>query len=328
MKQILYIEVPTPDIAAVRDWLQQRFAPTLQPSCFEKLITPDGCRLKVNRNPHPATQVSENLEPLSEELSIFTWSVQRTTYLKVFRWSDQPLAQEKQLLEQLTKELRSQFPQRYPELPQLDLSQQSIFEALAPHYPKTAKYFRAIPNGEADLTRVYWWEQRWREGVRNPQDPRRVIFKTEERSPEQRIAIAAAPQSYDLIYLGGALGVIHAAVMARLGYRVLLVERLPFGRMNREWNISRDEFQTLIDLELLTPAEFEAVIAREYRDGFSKFFDANNPPQAKAPVLHTPTVLNVGIDAEKLLRLCGYGQQVGKFGMKPSLCRQRAVQIG
>jgi lycopene cyclase CruA len=305
MKQILYIEVPTPDIAAVRDWLQQRFAPTLQPSCFEKLITPDGCRLKVNRNPHPATQVSENLEPLSEELSIFTWSVQRTTYLKVFRWSDQPLAQEKQLLEQLTKELRSQFPQRYPELPQLDLSQQSIFEALAPHYPKTAKYFRAIPNGEADLTRVYWWEQRWREGVRNPQDPRRVIFKTEERSPEQRIAIAAAPQSYDLIYLGGALGVIHAAVMARLGYRVLLVERLPFGRMNREWNISRDEFQTLIDLELLTPAEFEAVIAREYRDGFSKFFDANNPPQAKAPVLHTPTVLNVGIDAEKLLRLCG-----------------------
>ncbi len=75
--------------------------------------------------------------------------------------------------------------------------------------------------------------------------------------------------------------------------------------MNREWNISRSEFQSLIDLELFTPAEFESLIAREYIDGFHKFFDANNPPQAKAPVLHTPTVLNVALDAEKLLRVCG-----------------------
>jgi lycopene cyclase CruA len=47
------------------------------------------------------------------------------------------------------------------------------------------------------------------------------------------------------------------------------------------------------------------VIAREYVDGFNKFFDANNPPQAKAPVLKTPTVLNIAIDAEKLLQMCG-----------------------
>jgi lycopene cyclase CruA len=114
-----------------------------------------------------------------------------------------------------------------------------------------------------------------------------------------------ASGEFDLIYLGGALGVIHAAVMARLGYRVLLIERLPFGRMNREWNISRSEFQSLIDLGLFTSGEFEELIAREYIDGFHKFFDANNPPQAKAPVLHTPTVLNIGLDAEKLLRACG-----------------------
>jgi lycopene cyclase CruA len=115
------------------------------------------------------------------------------------------------------------------------------------------------------------------------------------------------PQSttYDLIYVGGALGVIHAAVMAALGYRVLLVERLPFGRMNREWNISRSELQSLIDLGLLTPSECESIIAREYKDGFNKFFDANNPQTLKAQVLHTPTVLNVALDSEKLLQLCG-----------------------
>jgi lycopene cyclase CruA len=111
--------------------------------------------------------------------------------------------------------------------------------------------------------------------------------------------------TYDLIYVGGALGVIHAAVMAQLGYRVLLLERLPFGRMNREWNISRQEFQSLIDLGLFTTDEFESIIAREYVDGFHKFFDGNNPLHLKAAILHTPTVLNVGLDAEKLLHLCG-----------------------
>ncbi|MDY7014638.1 MAG: flavin-dependent dehydrogenase, partial [Cyanobacteriota bacterium] len=110
---------------------------------------------------------------------------------------------------------------------------------------------------------------------------------------------------YDLIYIGGALGSIHAAVMAQLGWKVLLVERLPFGRMNREWNISRAEFQSLIDLGLFTLAEFETIIAREYVDGFNKFFDGNNPPHLKARVLHTPTVLNIALDSEKLLTLCG-----------------------
>ena len=110
---------------------------------------------------------------------------------------------------------------------------------------------------------------------------------------------------YDLIYVGGALGVIHATVMAQRGYRVLVVERLGFGRMNREWNISRDEFQSLLDLELLTAAELESVVGREYVDGFHKFFDANNPPQAKADILHTPTVLNVAVESDKLLQICG-----------------------
>ncbi len=35
------------------------------------------------------------------------------------------------------------------------------------------------------------------------------------------------------------------------------------------------------------------------------FFDANNPSDLQAPVLHTPTVLNVALDAETLLTLCG-----------------------
>jgi lycopene cyclase CruA len=282
MKQLLYWEIPTPDTAAVRHWLHQSWQPLALANRGEAIATPDGLRI-----------------PLGDgELSVFIWSLQRTTYLKVFRWADRPLAGERQLVNQLKRDAMRQFPPHYPQLPDIDLSQQSIFEALLPHYPETVKHFQTIPNGEYDLNRVYWWEKRWREGVLNPKTPKKVVSFN---AP----AANSGDPDYDLIYLGGALGVIHAAVMARRGYRVLLIERLPFGRMNREWNISRDEFQSLINLGLFSPEEFEQVIACEYIDGFNKFFDANNPPGTQAKVLHTPKVLNISVDAEQLLRICG-----------------------
>jgi lycopene cyclase CruA len=287
MEELLYIEIPTPDLDRVRSWLQQEW----QPGVGKSIVTPDGLRL----------QFPSNTTDPTPELSIFLWSLQRTTYLKVFRWADRSIAGEGQIITELTAKIRQEFPPTHPAPPEIDLSNQSIFAALEPYYPTTVKYFQKMPNGEADLQRVYWWEKRWREGVKNPQQPKQVLFRVDDTSH----LTTASQAKYDLIYIGGALGVIHAAVMARLGYRVLLLERLPFGRMNREWNISRDEFQRLIDLDLFTPAEFEGVIAREYVDGFSKFFDANNPANCKAKVLSTPTVLNICLDAEALLRVCG-----------------------
>ena len=281
MQEILYIEVPTPNIANVRQWLQE----TWQPQIHTKITTPDGIRL----------QLASDSET---ELSIFVWTVQRTTYLKMFLWGTKKsnIARIKQ---KLVTDIRQAFPPQYPAPPEIDLSNQSIFEALKEDYPQTVKYFQKFPEGEYDLNRVYWWEKRWRESVKNPQQPKEVIFSnTNNKQNSDKI-------KYDLIYIGGALGVIHAAVMAQKGYRVLLVERLPFGRMNREWNISRDEFQSLINLGLFTAKDFENVIAAEYKDGFNKFFDAYNPNHLKAPVLHTPKVLNIAIDSQKLLQFCG-----------------------
>lgn len=295
MEEILYLEVPTPETKAVCTWLQQEW----QPPQGQAILTPNGIRLQLSQ-----TTTTEINKISDQELSIFVWSLQQTTYLKVFRWGLHPLKEEKQICQHLEKTLRSQFPPYYPQPPEIDLSEQSIFEALAPYYPKTVHFFQKMPKGEYDLKRVYWWEQRWRDSVCNPKEPKQVVFVSEHRTPniEHRTQIN---NRYDLIYIGGALGVVHAAVMAQLGYRVLLIERLSFGRMNREWNISRSEFQSLIDLGLFTCEEFEKVIAREYVDGFNKFFDSNNPPHLKASVLHTPKVLNVAIDSEKFLSLCG-----------------------
>jgi lycopene cyclase CruA len=288
MDEILYIEVPTPHTVEVSLWLQQEW----EPGSGIKILTPDGIRLQFSQD------TTKRLQDIPEnELSIFVWTVQRTTYLKVFRWGQQAIPSEKSILQKLIADLDRRFPQTYPELPDIEIAQQSIFEALAAYYPKTVHFFRKMPKGESDLQRAYWWEKRWRESVCNPQQPKQVVFKGSE--------IGDRKSEYDLIYIGGALGVIHAAVMARLGYRVLLVERLPFGRMNREWNISRSELQNLIELGLLTPDECESIIAREYIDGFNKFFDGNLPPHLKADILHTPTVLNVAIASDEWLKLCG-----------------------
>ena len=281
MKELAYIEIPTPNTTEVKNWLQC----TWQPQLGEKVTTPEGIRIQFASS-------------TNSELSIFVWQLQRTTYLKIFQWGNEAIPQTEKIKQQLIREIRATFPPQYPVPPAIDLSQQSIFAALAADYPQTVKFFQKMPNGEYDLNRVYWWEQRWRESVNHPQQPQEVVFQSKAANSDSQ-------PEYDLIYIGGALGVIHAAVMALKGYRVLLVERLPFGRMNREWNISRDEFQSLINLGLFTPEEFESVIAAEYVDGFSKFFDAYNPPHLKAAVLHTPKVLNIAIDAEKLLRFCG-----------------------
>jgi len=286
MQELLYLEIPTPDTISVLQWLQKDFI--LEHG--EKFITPNGFRGKIQ---------TQNTAARDVELSVFVWSVQRTTYLKVFRWGEQPFPSERPILKHLTEEIRSCFPNCYPEPPVID-AQKPIFPQLEPYYPLTVKYFQKMTNGEYHLQRVYWWEQQWREGVKNPQKPRQVVFYQGNSQKKEKIS-----PEYDIIYIGGALGSIHAAVMAKLGYKVLLVERLPFGRMNREWNISRDEIQSLINLGLLTNAELETIISREYKDGFNKFFDANNPSKLKAPILHTPTVLNIALDSEKLLALCG-----------------------
>jgi lycopene cyclase CruA len=283
MQQLLYIEIPTPQIEAVNTWLQSEY----QPPFGKKSVAKHGFILDRQSRSGAIAQ-----------LSVFLWTLQRTTYLKVFRWSDEVMDGESEFLDHLTKASRQAFPYEFKQLPAI-APNQSIFEALSSEYPLTAKFFQRIPNGEYDLNRVYWWEKRWRESVKSIKTPKQVIFTNPESNPAKQDLI------YDIVYIGGALGAIHAAMMAKLGYRVCLVERIPFGRMNREWNISRAEFQNLIDFGLFTKEEFESMITAEYVDGFNKFFDSNNPPRLKANVLHTPTVLNIAINTNRLLEICG-----------------------
>ena len=83
-------------------------------------------------------------------LTLFIWKHLNTTYFKVFQWSEQPLPEQTRLLATLTQAIRQAFPHHPQPFPEIDLAQQDIFTALAPHYPLTAKYFQRMPNGEFD----------------------------------------------------------------------------------------------------------------------------------------------------------------------------------
>ncbi|MEN9220972.1 MAG: hypothetical protein Q6M04_00890, partial [Thermostichus sp. BF3_bins_97] len=238
MKELYYREIPCPDRAAVVRWL-----PNIPlPQQAERIPTANGLRL----------------QGASAELALFTWSGLNTTYLKVFQWSERPFPNQSQWLKALETAIQNQFPHRYPQFPAIDLqdSPGSIFQQLEPYYPQTVKYFRRIPNGEFDLQRVYWWEKRWRQEVQSPDKPSQpVLFKQPAAAHDS--GAEPSPGDWDLVVVGGALGAIYAAAMARLGYRVALVERLPFGRMNREWNISRRELKTLAEMDLLNTEQIE-----------------------------------------------------------------------
>lgn len=97
----------------------------------------------------------------------------------------------------------------------------------------------------------------------------------------------------DIVISGGTLGILLGATLQQRGWSVTLIERGILRGREQEWNISRNELQTFVDLELLTAAELQQAIATEYnpaRVGFK--------PDAEVWV---QDVLNIGVDPRYLL---------------------------
>ncbi|MEB3288784.1 MAG: FAD-binding oxidoreductase [Leptolyngbya sp.] len=100
---------------------------------------------------------------------------------------------------------------------------------------------------------------------------------------------------WDVVICGGTLGVLLAAGLAQLGWRVALIERGLLRGRDQEWNISRRELGALVDLGLLTAAELEPAIASEYNPARIQFGESDP--------LWVRDVLNVGVDPVALLEM-------------------------
>ncbi len=175
---------------------------------------------------------------------------------------------------------------------------QTYIEQLAAQYPHLAEAFARIPQGEAHLRRLQDLNSTWQTMLISGENREYAeVVVTEERST------LPAVDTFDIIYAGGGLNLLNAAVMTvYYGLRVLVFDRFTVGAVHREWNISREELRELLDVGLLTPDELESVIQREYSDGLVRFHPANI--KVKPAELHLKNVLDVAVDAEKLTALC------------------------
>lgn len=163
---------------------------------------------------------------------------------------------------------------------------------LSESYPRTVAAFAAM-GALPQLEQVARLDAAW-DAIRAGAAPAATDAWVVDPSPSP-----APLPSFDLIYAGGGLGLLHAAAMARrYGWRVLLFDRGEVGTAHREWNISREELAALVDLGLFTWAELGAVVMREYERGFVRFHREQRPAE-----LWLPHVLDVAIDAGELQRM-------------------------
>lgn len=163
-------------------------------------------------------------------------------------------------------------------------------------FPATIENLAHLSNRETHLRRIWEIERRWENFRENPEKYDEVIL---ENSAPKNAEIAG---EFDIIYAGGTLGLLHAAVMAmKYKRRVLVFDAHTVGKTHRDWNISDDELQEFIRAKLFTKEEIETAVVNRYKTGFVKFYDGNS--RVKTPPLFMDNVLDVAIEADILLNL-------------------------
>ncbi len=99
--------------------------------------------------------------------------------------------------------------------------------------------------------------------------------------------------AYDVAICGGTLGILLGAALAGQGWQVALLERGELRGRDQEWNISRRELDTFVQMGLLSEEGLEQAIASQYNPARVAF---NGGPE-----LWVEDILNIGVDPISLL---------------------------
>lgn len=162
-------------------------------------------------------------------------------------------------------------------------------------YPLTVANFGALGTRETWLKSIWATDARWQEALAED-GAREVVVRG---APPAGASVAG---EFEIIYAGGATGLLHAAVMAcRYHRRVLVFDAHEVGHVGCDWHTSDEELRELVRAGLCTKEEIEQAIVNRYEAGFVKFHD--NASRVKAPPLWLQQVLDVALDADKLLAL-------------------------
>lgn len=168
---------------------------------------------------------------------------------------------------------------------------------LSRKFPRLVENLAALPNREAWLNRIWEIEKRWERSRSENENPTLEIFSND--NPPKDLQIEG---EFDIIYAGGTLGLLHAALMSlKFKRKVLIFDAHTVGKTHRDWNISDEELNEFVKAGLFTKEEIERAVANRYESGFVKFYDANS--KIKTPPLWMKNVLDVAIEADKILQI-------------------------
>lgn len=165
-------------------------------------------------------------------------------------------------------------------------------------FPATVANFASLPNREMWLRRIWELDERWKQSFAENSNANNREFLTNGNPPVD----SEVEAEFEIIYAGGGLGLIHAAVMShKYGRRVLVFDAHAVGKTHRDWNVSDEELIEFTRAGLFTKDEIERAVVNRYRAGFVKFHDKN--VRLKAPPLFMKGVLDVAVEADTLLQL-------------------------
>ena len=99
--------------------------------------------------------------------------------------------------------------------------------------------------------------------------------------------------TYDALICGGTLGILLGAALVQKGWSVALLERGTLRGRDQEWNISRRELETFVEMALLTREELQNAIASQYNPARIHFNGGQD--------LWVKDILNIGVDPVYLL---------------------------
>jgi lycopene cyclase CruA len=165
------------------------------------------------------------------------------------------------------------------------------------HYPATVANFGALSRREEWLLRAWETEARWRHALgADGNSAREVIVRS---APPAGVAVE---DEFDIIYVGGSLGLLHAAVLAcRYGRKVLVFDSEMPECSGRAWIVSDEELKEFENSGLFSREEIESAVVNRYQAGFVKFHDAAST--VKADPLWVSGVMDVAVEPSVLLGL-------------------------
>ncbi|MCS7013460.1 MAG: hypothetical protein RMI34_09680 [Chloroherpetonaceae bacterium] len=159
-------------------------------------------------------------------------------------------------------------------------------------HPLVYQYFSSLEQGEFWIRRIQEIDAYWSQ-IGHADVPE-VIFDGAKLPKDIEIA-----GEYEIIYAGATLGLLHAAAMAYLHNRsVLVIDKYTPAKTHRDWNISLRELLRLDKMGLISQAEAERAITAHYRTGFVEFAARQDRKR-----LYMTGVLDCAVESDVILDL-------------------------